>query len=39
MAYYHDRQRNDVGTLNSLFMVATVLALLGFAVAATYLAG
>lgn len=36
MAYYHDQMPNDVGLLNSLFNVAMIVGLLGFAILAAY---
>lgn len=40
MAYYHDHQvPNDAGLLNSIFMVAVVAGLLGFALLSAYVVG
>lgn len=39
MAYYSKPLPNDAGTLNSLFNVATVVILFGFAIASTYFFG
>lgn len=32
MAFYHDHVPNDAGSLNSLFIVGMIAALLGFAI-------
>lgn len=39
MAYYSKPLPNDAGTLNSLFNVAIVVALFGFAIASAYFFG
>lgn len=39
MAFYHDEIPTDAGSLNSLFTVGMVAALLGFAVVAAFVAG
>jgi hypothetical protein len=39
MAYYQKPLSNDVGTLNSLFNVAVIAVLFGFAIASTYFFG
>jgi len=39
MAFYHEPLPNDAGLVNSLFIVGMITALLGFAIAAAYVAG
>jgi len=39
MAFFHDHVPNDAGSLNSLFIVSMIAALLGFAVVEAFLFG